>query len=165
MGSSNVIFLNLNEPIRADMVFFFYFTSFSRGNINFVDPPGPARLEFEPLTVVKGQALNLRCIVDEPGRPPAKVFRWMRGTHVQMDQSVSNWTIFPVSLEHRANFSCEAINEAGHGPPATVPIDVFGKSSLLSHYFYGWHAMGFIRLSRPKLPTIHFTYIRVAQQT
>lgn len=99
------------------------------------DPPGPARILFEPLIAVKGQMLNLRCVVDEPGRPPAKTFRWWRGSHVQRDQSTFNWTIFPVSLEHRANFSCEAINEAGHGPSASVPIDVFGNP-LLSYYFY-----------------------------
>lgn len=68
------------------------------------DPPGPAKLEFEPLLVVKGQALTMQCIVEELGRPEAKVFRWMRGTHVQPDVRSMNWTAYSVSLEHRANF-------------------------------------------------------------
>ena len=49
----------------------------------------------------------MRCIVDEEGRPAAKTYRWMRGNHVQPEVHSSNLTIFPVSLETRANFSCE----------------------------------------------------------
>jgi len=95
-----------------------------------VDPPGPARLQFDPLLVVKGQALTMVCYVEELGRPQAQVYRWMRGTYVQKDVLSSNWTISPVSLETRANFSCEAVNEAGFGPAATVTIDVFGMFCL-----------------------------------
>ncbi|XP_035702981.1 uncharacterized protein LOC110843952 isoform X2 [Folsomia candida] len=94
-------------------------------------PPGPAKLEFEPLLVVKGQALTMQCIVEELGRPEAKVFRWMRGTHVQPDVRSMNWTAYSVSLEHRANFSCQAVNEAGLSPPATVNIDVFAPPTFI----------------------------------
>lgn len=91
------------------------------------DPPGPARLEFDPLVVVKGQALTMHCIVEERGRPAAHVYRWMRGTHVQPEIRSYNWTIYPVSLETRTNFSCQALNEAGFGNPGFLTIDVYGK--------------------------------------
>lgn len=94
------------------------------------DRPGPATLKFVPEVVVKGQALTMQCIVEDLGRPEAKLFRWMRGTHVQQDVRSMNWTAYSVSLEHRANFSCQAVNEAGSGPPATVNLDVFGEDSF-----------------------------------
>ncbi|ODM99879.1 Hemicentin-1 [Orchesella cincta] len=93
--------------------------------------PGPARLEFDPLVVVKGQALTMHCVVDEMGRPTAQVFRWMRGTHVQSEIRSYNWTIYPVSLETRANFSCQAVNEAGFGNPAFATIDVYAPPTFI----------------------------------
>ena len=115
---------------------------------NSVDPPGPARLEFDPLIVVKGQALNMRCIVDEEGRPAARTYRWMRGNYVQTDVHSSNWTIYPVSLETRANFSCEALNPAGQGPPATLLMEVFGNPFIALFLRFSTHSksLGFIGL-------------------
>jgi hypothetical protein len=113
-------------------------------------------LEFEPLLVVKGQALTMHCIVEELGRPEAKVYRWMRGTHVQPDVRTFNWTAFSVSLEHRANFSCQAVNEAGLGPAATVNIDVFGIKIEFNNPLY--HIIFTLRFS-------HHRQCRVSSST
>ncbi|CAG7834604.1 unnamed protein product [Allacma fusca] len=94
-------------------------------------PPGAAKLEFKPTIAVKGQAFNMYCIIDENGYPAAKTYRWTRGNHVQNEIHSYNWTIFPVSLETRANFSCEALNAAGQGPPATLLMEVFAPPMFI----------------------------------
>lgn len=96
----------------------------------FSDAPGPARLQYSPSQVVKGQALTMHCIVEELGRPIAPVYRWMRGTYNQTEVRSDKWTINPVSLETRSNFSCQAVNEAGFGIPAYQTIDVHGKAIM-----------------------------------
>lgn len=41
-----------------------------------------------------------------------------------------NWTIDPVTLDHRTNFSCRGINAGGEGDSATTSIDVLGKGNI-----------------------------------
>ncbi|VVD03801.1 unnamed protein product [Leptidea sinapis] len=81
-------------------------------------PPGPAKLTYSPWRVVKGKSLILSCSIQERGRPEAHRFRWHRGNRVVSDIVSQNWTIDPVTLDHRTNFSCHGINAAGGGEPA-----------------------------------------------
>ena len=53
-------------------------------------------------------------------------FRWTRGGRPVSDIVSQNWTIDPVTLDHRTNFSCWGINAGGGGEPAYTSIDVLG---------------------------------------
>ena len=79
--------------------------------------------------MVKGDSITLTCDVDDPGRPEANEFIWMRGGHVVNHVKSFNWTIDPVTLETEANISCVAVNEVGEGESDFIAIEVFGKSS------------------------------------
>ncbi|CAK1549321.1 unnamed protein product [Leptosia nina] len=100
-------------------------------------PPGPAKLTYSPWRVVKGKSLVLSCSIQERGRPEAHRFRWHRGGRVVSDIVSQNWTIDPVTLDHRTNFSCRGINSGGEGEPAFVNIDVLAPPSFkyaMNHY-------------------------------
>ena len=91
------------------------------------DPPGPAFLQKDVETVVKGDSIALTCGVSELGRPPANEFIWRLGGKVVNDVNSFNWTIDPVTLETEANISCVAKNPVGTGIPDFIDIEVFGK--------------------------------------
>lgn len=95
------------------------------------DPPGPAKLDYEPKKVVKKGSVKLTCSVEDAGRPPSNTFRWVRGSHLIQDVTSSNWTIDPVTLETKANFTCSAYNLGGEGGSSSVFIDVHGRIVLL----------------------------------
>lgn len=95
------------------------------------DPPGPATLVFEPKKVVKKGSVRLSCSVKDYGRPPSSTFRWVRGSHLIQDVTSSNWTIDPVTLETKANFTCSAYNLGGEGDGASVFVDVFGMDFFI----------------------------------
>ncbi|XP_060807894.1 hemicentin-1 [Amyelois transitella] len=100
-------------------------------------PPGPAKLMYSPWRVVKGKSLVLSCSVKEKGRPEAHRYRWQRGGRVVSDIVSQNWTIDPVTLDHRTNFSCRGTNAGGAGEPAYVNIDVLAPPSFkyaMNHY-------------------------------
>ncbi|XP_037293639.1 hemicentin-1 isoform X3 [Manduca sexta] len=100
-------------------------------------PPGPAKLTYSPWRVVKGKSLVLSCSVAEKGRPEANRFRWLRGGRTVSDIVSQNWTIDPVTLDHRTNFSCRAFSAAGDGAPATLAINVLAPPSFkyaMNHY-------------------------------
>ncbi|XP_052747843.1 hemicentin-1 isoform X6 [Galleria mellonella] len=100
-------------------------------------PPGPAKLTYSPWRVVKGKSLVLSCSIKEKGRPEAHRFRWHRGGRVVSDIVSQNWTIDPVTLDHRTSFSCRGINAGGEGEPATTTIDVLAPPSFkyaMNHY-------------------------------
>lgn len=92
----------------------------------FPDPPGKAFIELDAEEVVKGDTITLTCEVDDPGRPEAETFVWMRGLHVVSTVSGANWTIDPVTLETEANISCVATNAVGEGIRDSISIEVFG---------------------------------------
>ncbi|XP_059047752.1 hemicentin-1 isoform X2 [Achroia grisella] len=100
-------------------------------------PPGPAKLTYSPWRVVKGKSLVLSCSIKEKGRPESHRFRWHRGGRVVSDIVSQNWTIDPVTLDHRTSFSCRGINAGGEGEPATTSIDVLAPPSFkyaMNHY-------------------------------
>ncbi|KAM3956997.1 neuromusculin isoform 1-T1 [Aphomia sociella] len=100
-------------------------------------PPGPAKLTYSPWRVIKGKSLVLSCSIKEKGRPEAHRFRWHRGGRVVSDIVSQNWTIDPVTLDHRTSFSCRGINAGGEGEPATTAIDVLAPPSFkyaMNHY-------------------------------
>ncbi|XP_069363172.1 uncharacterized protein nrm isoform X6 [Maniola hyperantus] len=100
-------------------------------------PPGPAKLTYSPWRVIKGKSLVLSCSIQEKGRPEAHRFRWYRGNRVVTDIVSQNWTIDPVTLDHRTNFSCRGINTGGEGEAAFVNIDVLAPPSFkyaMNHY-------------------------------
>ncbi|XP_049882023.1 hemicentin-1 isoform X7 [Pectinophora gossypiella] len=100
-------------------------------------PPSPAKLTYSPWKVVKGKSLVLSCSIQEKGRPEAHRFRWHRGGRLVSDIVSQNWTIDPVTLDHRTNFSCRGINAGGEGEPATTSIDVLAPPSFkyaMNHY-------------------------------
>nr|XP_053621031.1 uncharacterized protein LOC128681264 isoform X5 [Plodia interpunctella] len=93
-------------------------------------PPGPAKLTYSPWRVVKGKSLVLSCIVKEKGRPEAHRYRWQRGGRAVSDIVSQHWTIDPVTLDHRTNFSCRGSGAGGAGEPAFVNIDVLAPPSF-----------------------------------
>ncbi|XP_022828847.1 hemicentin-1 isoform X3 [Spodoptera litura] len=100
-------------------------------------PPGPAKMTHSPWRVVKGKSLVLSCSIKERGRPEAHRFRWTRGGRPVSDIVSQNWTIDPVTLDHRTNFSCWGINAGGGGEPAYASIDVLAPPSFkyaMNHY-------------------------------
>lgn len=50
-----------------------------------------------------------------------------------MDVVTASWTVDPVGLDSRTNFSCYAYNEGGEGQAAAILLDVHGKQFL---HFY-----------------------------
>lgn len=54
-------------------------------------------------------------------------FRWHRGGRLVSDIVSQNWTIDPVTLDHRTNFSCRGINAGGEGEADFTSIDVLGQ--------------------------------------
>ncbi|XP_038217056.1 hemicentin-2 isoform X4 [Zerene cesonia] len=100
-------------------------------------PPGPAKLTYSPWRVVKGKSLVLSCSIEEKGRPEAHRYRWHRGGRLVSDIVSQNWTIDPVTLDHRTNFSCRAASAGGEGQPASVAVDVLAPPSFkyaMNHY-------------------------------
>ncbi|CAG9790130.1 unnamed protein product [Diatraea saccharalis] len=100
-------------------------------------PPGPAKLTYSPWRVVKGKSLVLSCSIQEKGRPEVHRFRWHRGGRVVPDIVSQNWTIDPVTLDHRTTFTCRGTNAGGEGQPATIALDVLAPPSFkyaMNHY-------------------------------
>lgn len=102
----------------------------------FLDAPSPAKLRYSPSKVIKRASVTLDCTVDNPGRPENISYVWYRGSYQVSDHTTSRWTITPVTLETKSNFTCIAVNEGGQSQPATVYIDVYGKEVLLLFLFY-----------------------------
>lgn len=93
--------------------------------------PGNATLMHTPLIAVKKKSVQLSCSVDEDGNPKSSRYRWLRGDKPVMDIVMSNWTVDPIGLDSRTNFSCFAYNEGGEGAPATVFLDVHAPPAFI----------------------------------
>ncbi|CAO1401818.1 unnamed protein product [Diamesa tonsa] len=86
--------------------------------------PGNAIISHFPLIPVKTKSMVLSCAVEDSGNPKSTRFRWLRGEKPVVDIVTSQWTIDPVGLDSRNNFSCFAFNEGGNGTAATINIDI-----------------------------------------
>nr|NP_001246891.1 neuromusculin, isoform F [Drosophila melanogaster]AFH04562.1 neuromusculin, isoform F [Drosophila melanogaster]AHA95700.1 FI21256p1 [Drosophila melanogaster] len=87
--------------------------------------PGPAALSHFPLVAVKKKSVTFSCSVDDPGFPESNRFRWLRGGRGPLQDIVTkDWTVEPVGLDSRTNYSCYAYNEGGKGVMATVNLEV-----------------------------------------
>ncbi|XP_067643045.1 uncharacterized protein nrm isoform X2 [Eurosta solidaginis] len=87
--------------------------------------PGPATLTHFPLIAVKKKSVTFSCSVDDPGYPETNRFRWLRGGRGPLQDVVTkDWTVEPVGLDSRTNYSCYAFNEGGKGVMATINLEV-----------------------------------------
>ncbi|KAH8258880.1 hypothetical protein KR038_011496 [Drosophila bunnanda] len=87
--------------------------------------PGPATLTHFPLIAVKKKSVIFSCSVDDPGYPDSNRYRWLRGGRGPLQDIVTkDWTVEPVGLDSRTNYSCYAYNEGGKGLMATVNLEV-----------------------------------------
>ncbi|KAM7357581.1 neuromusculin isoform 3-T4 [Cochliomyia hominivorax] len=87
--------------------------------------PGPATLTHFPLIAVKKKSVTFSCSVDDPGYPETNRYRWLRGGRGPLQDIVTkDWTVEPVGLDSRTNYSCYAFNEGGKGVMATVNLEV-----------------------------------------
>ncbi|KAL9904026.1 neuromusculin isoform 5-T5 [Glossina fuscipes fuscipes] len=87
--------------------------------------PGPAVVTHFPLIAVKKKSVTFSCSVDDPGYPESNRYRWLRGGRGPLQDVVTkDWTVEPVGLDSRTNYSCYAFNEGGKGVMATVNLEV-----------------------------------------
>ncbi|KAH8334990.1 hypothetical protein KR067_000321, partial [Drosophila pandora] len=87
--------------------------------------PGPATLSNFPLIAVKKKSVVFTCSVEDPGYPDTNRYRWLRGGRGPLQDIVTkDWTVEPVGLDSRTNYSCYAYNEGGKGIMATVNLKV-----------------------------------------
>ncbi|XP_025836986.1 hemicentin-2 isoform X4 [Agrilus planipennis] len=94
-------------------------------------PPGPAFVQYFPSRVIKKGSVTLECSVIRPGRPEEMTFEWYRGNHLVPDVTTSNWTIYPVTLETKTNFTCLAVNEGGKSTNSSIGINVLAPPSFI----------------------------------
>jgi len=67
-----------------------------------------------------GKFMYVAQTVSQPNR-----YRWMRGGRGPLQDIVTKeWTVEPVGLDSRTNYSCYAYNEGGKGVMATVNLEV-----------------------------------------
>lgn len=93
--------------------------------------PGVATLQHSPLVPTKKKSVTLTCSVEDGGNPNATRYRWQRGEMPIMAVVTPTWTVDPVGLESRTNFTCFAYNEGGEGTAATVLLDVHAPQQFL----------------------------------
>ncbi|XP_030572924.1 uncharacterized protein LOC115771379 [Drosophila novamexicana] len=87
--------------------------------------PGPATLTHFPPIAIKKKSVIFYCSVDDPGYPESNRYRWLRGGRGPLQDIVTKeWTVEPVGLDSRTNYSCYAYNEGGKGVMATVNLEV-----------------------------------------
>jgi hypothetical protein len=93
--------------------------------------PGNATISFTPDVPLKTKSMILSCSIDEQGNPPAYRYRWLRGDKPVFDVVTPVWTIDPVGLDSRNNFSCYAYNEGGNGVAASVDIEIHAAPAFI----------------------------------
>lgn len=94
--------------------------------------PGNATLVHSPLVAIKKKSVTLTCAVEDGGSPVATRYRWLRGGVNVMDVVTPVWTVDPVGLDSRTNFSCFAYNEGGPGIAATIQLDVHAPQTFIT---------------------------------
>lgn len=93
--------------------------------------PGNATLVHFPDVPVKKKSVTFSCGVEDGGNPNATRFRWLRGGKPVMDVVTPMWTVDPVGLDSRTNFSCYAYNDGGEGNMANVELDVHAPPAFI----------------------------------
>lgn len=93
--------------------------------------PGNATLLHFPDVPVKKKSVTFSCGVEDGGNPNATRFRWLRGGKPVMDVVTPMWTVDPVGLDSRTNFSCYAYNDGGEGIMANVELDVHAPPAFI----------------------------------
>lgn len=93
--------------------------------------PGNATLIHHPQTARKKKSVTFSCSVEDGGNPNATRYRWLRGGSPVMDVVTPVWTVDPVGLDSRTNFSCYAYNEGGKGNAATIELDVHAPQAFI----------------------------------
>lgn len=93
--------------------------------------PGNATLAVRPVVATKKKSVTFTCTVDDLGNPRATRYRWLRGGSPVIDAISHVWTVDPVGLDSRTNFSCYAYNEGGRGQLATVQLDVTAPQAFI----------------------------------
>lgn len=93
--------------------------------------PGNATLSHFPPIGTKKKSVSFHCSVEDAGNPPATRYRWLRGGSPVMDVVTPIWTVDPIGLDSRTNFSCYAYNEGGDGNPATNDLDVYAPQTFI----------------------------------
>lgn len=94
--------------------------------------PGNATVSVYPPIPIKRKSMVLSCAVEDPGNPKSTRFHWLRGDDPVKDIVTAEWTIDPVGLHSRNNFSCYAFNDGGNGTLATINIDVQVAPTFIS---------------------------------
>ncbi|GFR18010.1 b-cell receptor CD22 [Trichonephila clavata] len=90
--------------------------------------PGPAYLTELDSPAIKGETSSLQCIVEEPGLPPASVYRWERDGELLATTSSENYTTDVHRVNSKGNYSCAAVNEVGVGPKGYEYIPVYDQN-------------------------------------
>ncbi|XP_055597510.1 hemicentin-1-like isoform X2 [Uranotaenia lowii] len=93
--------------------------------------PGNATLAFYPQIGIKRRSVTFNCTVEDRGNPIATRYRWLRGGKPVMDVVTPTWTVDPVGLDSRTNFSCYAYNDGGEGNAAVVALDVHAPPAFI----------------------------------
>ena len=100
--------------------------------LNIYYEPGNASITVYPQIPLKRKSMVLSCSVEDSGNPKSTRFHWLRGDEPVKDIVTSDWTIDPVGLHSRNNFSCYAFNDGGNGTWATINIDVQVAPTFIS---------------------------------
>lgn len=100
--------------------------------LNILFEPGNATISVYPPIPLKRKSMVLSCAVEDSGNPKATRFHWLRGDDPVKDIVTAEWTIDPVGLHSRNNFSCYAFNDGGNGTLATINIDVQVPPTFIS---------------------------------
>ncbi|XP_037908053.1 uncharacterized protein LOC119649806 isoform X3 [Hermetia illucens] len=94
--------------------------------------PGNATIRHNPQIAVKRKSVSFTCSVDDPGFPAATTYHWLRGGRVVHEVTSNLYTVDPVGLDSRTNFTCYAFNAGGSGNSATVLLDVHAAPAFIN---------------------------------
>jgi hypothetical protein len=136
INTSTLLLLNVNRKFRGEYSCSWY-NEAGEGNesgeklLEVFYAPGNAVIIANPQIPLKRKSLVLSCEVEDLGNPKASKYRWLRGDEPVKYIETAEWTIEPVGLHSRNNFSCCAFNEGGNGTWATIDVDIQVKPTFI----------------------------------
>lgn len=100
-------------------------------DVNFL--PGKAFIkQLNGILATKGENLTLECIVNDLGLPLATDYYWEHdGMSLDMYGSDSILHITNITLKHRGNLTCSAMNQVGFGEKATFQIEPYAAPHII----------------------------------